>query len=863
MNTDLRQRMQDIVDNCVGEEPAYCQAACPMHTDVKGYVNLIAEGRFTEALALIREQLIMPAVLGRVCAHPCEQACKRNELESAMSVAALKRFVADNYDTPEQWDTFIEDDREERVAVVGAGPAGAQAAFELAKKGYKVTVLEKLPVVGGMLYVGIPAYRLPREIIEFEYTILEKLGVEIRLGVNVGTDITFEELRREYDGVVLAVGAHEGKVLPIDGHEADGVVNAVDMLREVSLEGSFKGLGVRTAVIGGGDVAIDAARSAVRLGARTVTILYRRSEGEMPADPEEIADARAEGIEILTLRNPNRIVADEAGRVTAIEVGKCRLGEPDESGRRRPIPLEGCPDEVTEVHPVDSVIFACGQNVDCSCAPELDTAKGGQFTVDEVTLQTCFPNVVVAGDATGHSAIAVEAMAEGRKAAITLDRLFKGSDLKADRETERAYASRLQTDIPEDAPRRPRAETRKRDPEERVADFAEYDFGLSEEQAVCEASGCLGCECLQCVKECEMLADFTSCPKELFEELLDAEDVPPEIPYSCNMCQQCTLACPQDFDMRSIFGGIRRELVDRNRGKSPMKGHGVIYMHQRLGFSKPFNTTLPAPDGETKRVFIPGCSLPSHNPEAVDGIYRHLQERLGNTGTILKCCGKPTKALGQYEKFTERYAQLQAEIDRLGAEEIIVACQSCYVTMKQYSPNQKVTSLWELMPQIGLPEGTAGKGRESDITFAIHDSCPTRDVPEIHEGIRWMLDELGYPTEEPANSRENTRCCGFGGMVVPANPDLAKRVMARRTGEVESDHMVTYCAACRESMVQGGKEAAHILDLVFESVKTEESEFAGLPGSPIGPWAKRFRAKKLLEAARSELRKQNRRAVTV
>ncbi len=856
MNANLIEKMQDIVDNCLGEEPAYCQAACPMHTDVKGYVNLIAEGKFTEAIQLIREQLIMPAVLGRVCAHPCEGACKRNEINSAMSIANLKRFVADNYDNPDLWDTFVENDRPERVAIIGAGPAGAQAAFELAKNGYKVTVFDKLAVVGGMLRVGIPAYRLPRDIIEFEYTILEKIGVALKLGVDIGSDVTFEQLRKDYDGVVIAVGAHKGIVIPVEGHDLPGVFNAVDFLREVSLHGTYQGLGDRTVVIGGGNVAIDSVRSAVRLGVKDVHLVMLEGDiDEAPAHNWEIEEALEEGVQIHYGRGTVKIEGSDG--VSGIDLKRC-VSVFDAEGKFNPQY-----DESDRLHlDVDSVIFAVGQATDPAFAEELETVRGGRFAVDSETLQTKFPNVVVAGDASGKSVIAVEAMAEGRKAAITLDRYFNNEDISADRERERAYESKLQTEIPEDTPRRSRVETAKRPAMARIADFSEYDFGITADQALEEAGGCLKCECLKCVKECEMLSDFTECPKDLFQSFLEEPEIAPEIPYSCNMCKQCTLACPQDFDMQGVFGGIRQELVAKNNGKSPMKGHDVIYMHQALGFSKPFNTTVPAPEGETIRVFVPGCSLPSHNPEAVGKIFTHLQNKLGNTGAILKCCGKPTKALGQYEKFKERYAEFQKEIDRLGATEIIVACQSCYLNMSAYSPNQKVISLWELMPKIGMPEGVEGRAADIDLTYAIHDSCSTRDKAEIHDGIRWMLDQLGHKTEEPPHTRETARCCGFGGMVVPANPELAARVMKRRTAEVESDQMVTYCAACRESMVKGGKRAAHILDLVFDPVKKGEEDFVGVGGT-MTAWSNRFKARRALEKAGVQHKKAYRRKVTV
>ncbi|QEK12979.1 (Fe-S)-binding protein [Crassaminicella thermophila] len=249
---------------------------------------------------------------------------------------------------------------------------------------------------------------------------------------------------------------------------------------------------------------------------------------------------------------------------------------------------------------------------------------------------------------------------------------------------------------------------------------------------------------------------------------------------------------------------------------------------------------------KTKRVFIPGCSLPSYNPKAVEKTLAFLQEKLPGTGAILKCCGKPTKALGQVDKFHERYDTLQAEIDRLGAEEVVVACQSCYMTISENSPKQKVISLWELLPKIGLPKESVGIGKNSDLVFTIHDSCPTRYKSFIQDGIRWIMDELGYKYVEPPHTKENTRCCGFGGMVVPANPDLALRVMKRRTEEFETDYVVAYCAACRESMVKGGKKAVHILDLIFGEVMTSKSEFPCVPSSPITSWINRYKSKKAI-----------------
>ena len=249
---------------------------------------------------------------------------------------------------------------------------------------------------------------------------------------------------------------------------------------------------------------------------------------------------------------------------------------------------------------------------------------------------------------------------------------------------------------------------------------------------------------------------------------------------------------------------------------------------------------------DTKRIFFPGCSLSAYSPEVVEETLNHLQNKLSGTGAVLKCCGKPTKALGQQEKFKKKFASLQNEINKLGAEEVIVACQSCYLTMSEYC-EQKITSLWELFPEIGLPEKTYGEGEDSNLTFAIHDSCSTRDIHPIHDGIRWIINELGYDIEELEHSREDTRCCGYGGMILPVNPELAQKIMRKRASQAESEYMVTYCAACRGSMATGGKTALHILDLVFRGPWTEESDFPEAGANPLKSWAKRYQTKRKIK----------------
>ena len=246
---------------------------------------------------------------------------------------------------------------------------------------------------------------------------------------------------------------------------------------------------------------------------------------------------------------------------------------------------------------------------------------------------------------------------------------------------------------------------------------------------------------------------------------------------------------------------------------------------------------------ETKRVFFPGCSLSAYKPQIVEKTLRHLKNTLPGTGAVLKCCGKPTKALGQQKKFKEKFSGLQEELNELDVEEVIVACQSCYLTLSEYC-EQEIISLWELFPEIGLPAEVQGEGKDSDLTFAIHDSCSTRDIEGIHDGIRWIITKLGYNIEELEHSREDTRCCGYGGMIVPVNPELAQTMMGNRASQAESDYMVTYCAACRGSMAMGGKKALHILDLVFDGPWTSESEFPEAGGNPLVSWVNRYKAKR-------------------
>jgi heterodisulfide reductase subunit A len=484
-----------------------CKDACPAHIDVQGYVALIGQGKFAEALALIRQTIPFPGVIGRVCNHPCEEVCNRGKYDQPVAICSLKRFVADVEQDLAPLPA-IEVHRDQTVAIVGAGPAGLTAAHDLALHGYGVTVFEALPVAGGMLAVGIPDYRLPRNVLDREIARIEALGVKIKLNTPVGGSggPSLDDLSRDYDAVFVAVGAHLERQLRIEGEELAGVAPGAVFLRELNL-GHPLSVGKRVAVVGGGNVAIDAARSALRLGAREVTIVYRRSRAEMPASVWEVEDAEDEGIHFHFLANPIRILGQD-GHVAGIECMRMELGEPDASGRRRPIPIAGS----EFLLDVDMVIPAIGQTPDLrfmgpgDAGPHaLPVTRWETLAADPDTLATGIPGVFAGGDAVSGPATAIKAIAAGKRAAASIHRYLQGEELTAP-------ARGLPVVPLEDVDlRRARKEARVAMPklslDMRTASFVEVEQGFSQEQAVAEALRCLNCavcsECRQCVVACQ------------------------------------------------------------------------------------------------------------------------------------------------------------------------------------------------------------------------------------------------------------------------------------------------------------------------------------------------------------------------
>ena len=480
-----------------------CKAACPTHISVQGYVALIAAGKYREALKLIKQENPFPAVCGRVCNHPCESACRRGEVDTPVDIMHLKRFVADlDLEEATRYIPAKKEPKGKKVAIIGAGPAGLSAAYYLAVEGYAVTVFEALPAAGGWLTVGIPEYRLPKDVINAEIKIIEDLGVDIRLNTRVGKDVFLADLRRDYDALFIGVGAHLSMELDVPDRDTEGVISGVDYLKRVNM-GEKVFLGDRVAVIGGGNVAMDAVRTAVRTGSKEVFILYRRSRAEMPAAPEEIEEAEAEGVRMEFLVYPTRKLRT-AGKFTGIECVRMELGEPDASGRRRPVPVKG-----TEfIIPVDAVIAAIGQTSDLSFLESdsgLAPNKWGTLDVDPITFATALPGVFAGGDVVTGPATIIKAVNAGKEAAISIDRYLTGADLMAGRGRDWTKGLADRGDI-KGIPPAPRVSMPLRTAGERRGDFFEVAAGFSEEEARREASRCLNCgicsECYQCVEVC-------------------------------------------------------------------------------------------------------------------------------------------------------------------------------------------------------------------------------------------------------------------------------------------------------------------------------------------------------------------------
>jgi len=536
MDSHQISRMKEV--SCGHSLIPPCQVACPLHMEISEYVDLVAQGKVLEALQVIRDGNPFPSICAYVCTHPCEDACRRGQVDKPIAIRALKRFAVE-FGGDRMIQLEAETKQSEKVAVVGSGPAGLACAYYLRKLGYRVTIFEAYSELGGMLRVGIPQYRLPREVVDTEVQRLINMGVEIKVNTRViSLDLLFD---MDYQAVFITIGAHQSLRMGIEGEESPGVIDGATFLREVNL-GLKPSLGERVAVVGGGNVAMDAARAAVRLAANKVSILYRRSRAEMPASPDEIEQALEEGVEAMFLVAPTKMKRENG--CLSVTCERMELGEPDAGGRRRPVPIEGSEFDME----FDTLVTAIGQAPQVSENFRLRIGRGSTIQVDPVTLTTNRPGVFAGGDAVTGPATVTQALASGRQAAFRIDDYLRHRYPLVNKESEGILSDELLPKTVEMIRKIERFEPPHLSPEARMKEFKAVELIYNWESAVNEARRCLRCgmgaeimfqdkcaTCLTCIRACPYHVPY----------LADggAVQIPPA---QCQACGICVAECPAE-----------------------------------------------------------------------------------------------------------------------------------------------------------------------------------------------------------------------------------------------------------------------------------------------------------------------------
>ena len=535
-----------------GDCVAPCQLNCPAHTDCQGYVGLIANGEYDAALKLIKNKIPLPASIGRVCPHPCEKACRRKNVEEPINIAQLKAFAADMDLKSDSYMPDVMVRTGKKVAIIGGGPAGLTAAYYLTIMGHSVTVYDMMEKMGGMLRYGIPQYRLPKEVLDKEIAIIEKTGVKLVNNVKLGKDFTVKSLKEENDAVIVAVGAWKSSSMRTPGEELEGVYGGIDFLRGV-IKGNAPEIGEKVAICGGGNTAMDACRTAVRLGAKEVYVVYRRTRAEMPADELEIEEAEEEGVIYKFLTNPLSFNGED-GKVKSITLQVMELGEPDASGRRRPVPVEGKTEEIA----VDSVILAIGQKLVQEDVSELKLNERGNIEADPDFFTTDIDGVFAIGDATNRGAsIAIEAIGEADRCAKAVDAYLNGQAL----DTRVPYISKRDESTIDysDRKKESRITPKVLPADVRNKNFDEVSLGFTEDEAKAEANRCLECGCREYYK-CKLLsvAQLYDINPDRFKGEMPQKYTRDENAFierntsKCILCGLCVRSCREVMDLHSI-----------------------------------------------------------------------------------------------------------------------------------------------------------------------------------------------------------------------------------------------------------------------------------------------------------------------
>jgi len=559
--------------DCIGP----CKQACPAGVDVQGYISLIDKGMFHEAVALIKETNPLPAICGRVCVRPCEAACRRNLLdeETGVGIDYMKRFAADyDLESDNKYTPQIKDSTGKKVAVIGAGPGGLSAAFFLQKEGHQVDIYEAAPKAGGWLRYGIPEYRLPNDLLQKEVDNITEMGVNIFFNKKLGDNLNFDDIKTKYDSAVLAIGSQIGTLIGCEGDDAENVYPGIYFLKEMEVSGKrydFKGK--KVAVIGGGNTAMDCCRTAKRCGAEEVFVIYRRTEKEMPANPIEIHESKLEGVEYMLLTNPRKVNKDENGKVKSISCLKMKLGEPDASGRRRPIPIDGSDFDL----PVDYILAAIGQKTNVNflenlnknySGEKLKTNRWGDIDANPETLQTGIKSIFAAGDGVTGPATLIEAIAQAKLATHSCNQFLLGQEIKPPRKEFLSKKDNFKKQVSEEYigrfEKQLRDEMPTLDPSDRI-NFKEVELGYDSEDVVKhEAQRCLECGC----------TEYFTCDLKKYSTEYDAEQnkfggefneyqIDFRHPYieidnnKCVLCSRCVRICNE------VVGANALGLVNR------------------------------------------------------------------------------------------------------------------------------------------------------------------------------------------------------------------------------------------------------------------------------------------------------------
>lgn len=574
VHNSRRSALELLLSNHYADCAAPCKLTCPAGVDVQGYIGLIEKGLYRDAVGLIKRTNPLPAICGRVCVRPCEVACRRNLVEGkGVGIDYLKRFATDmDFASGDVWMPEVKNPTNKKVCIIGAGPGGLSAAYYLSLEGHSVDIYEASPFAGGMLRYGIPPYRLPNEIIDKEVESITNLGVNIFYNQKLGDNLKFNDLKNKYNAFILAIGSQSGTRIGCDNDDAENVLSGIDFLRNMELTGQrYDFTGKKVAVIGGGNTAMDCCRTSMRCGAEKVYIIYRRTEKEMPANPIEIHESKLEGVEYLFLTAPGKVNTDVSGKMKTLTCFKMTLGEPDASGRRRPVKVDNSEFEIE----LDYILAAIGQktnvnfinDINESSDTPLKLSKWGDIEVDKVTLRTSIENMFAAGDSVTGPATLIEAIAQGRKAAISCHQLLSGEKIEGEPYEFLSRRDNFEKQVTEDYQSvyhiRERNEMPTLEPEKRK-NFTEVELGYSQAQALDETRRCLECGCTEYFT-CDLKRYSTEyrADQKRYEGEYRKTESDFRHPYieidnnKCILCARCIRIC------RDVVGANALGLVDR------------------------------------------------------------------------------------------------------------------------------------------------------------------------------------------------------------------------------------------------------------------------------------------------------------